>query len=296
MNSIGAKQNTPDMLNFLRAATVLYLRAQRIEMTRATICVLLAGAGAVVAFTIGTAPIVASMGGAWALVMVAGVIPWTRRLKGQAALFQEQFDTELFGLAWNSAVGGAKPTPYDRNRLARRLPASRNGKLRDWYVDTSGIPYPYDVLLCQQQNLGWDARLRRRWAQTIMWLILSWTTAGLTVGYLGELKVSEVLLSWFVPSLGALILGLENYRGQVDLAAERERVTPLVQGALDQAGQPPQAADRLLVTARQVQDVILVTRRQPGWIPGWFYAGFREADEQDFRTSADTIRARFINP
>lgn len=293
---IGRRQNDPDTLDLLRAASVLYRRAQRIEAARATVCLLLAGAGAVAAFTTGSAATIAFLGGAWALVMVAGMVPWTRQLNKRAAAFQELFDVELFGLTWNATAAGPKPTPYERNRVARGFPASRVGRLRNWYVDTAGVPYPYDVLLCQQQNLGWDARLRRRWAHTLMSLIVLWAATGLAVGYLGGLTVSEVLLSWFVPSLGALVLGFESYRGQVDLAAERERVAPLVQRALDRAGRPAETTRRILATAREIQDIILVTRRQPGRVPDWFYARFRDADEQDFQTSADAVRDRFANP
>lgn len=292
MSSIGHRQNAPEMLDLLRAASVLHLRAQRIEAVRAGVCLLLVAGGAVAAAVQDAAPAIAFAGGGWAIAMAAGVGPWTRRLNTRAAVFQESFDSELFGLPWNSTAAGPKPSPYERNQLVRGFPDSRSGRLRDWYADTSQIPYPYDVFLCQQQNLGWDARLRRRWARTVMSLICAWTLAGIVLGYAASLTVAEILVSWFVPSLGALILGFENYRGQLDIVAERERVAPLVQRVLDGAGRPGHSTAQLLATAREVQDVIFATRRQPARVPDWFYVRFRTADEQDFQANVAALRER----
>jgi hypothetical protein len=36
--------------------------------------------------------------------------------------------------------------------------------LADWCDPTGSVHHPYDVLIAQEQNLGWDARLRRRYA------------------------------------------------------------------------------------------------------------------------------------
>lgn len=296
MSSIGRRQNAPDMLDLLRAASVLHMRAQRIEVARAGVCLLLVGGGAVAAAARDTAPAIAFAGGIWAIAMATGLGPWTRRLNTRAAVFQESFDSALFGLPWNSTAAGSKPSPYERNQLVRGFPDSRSDRLRDWYADTSGVPYPYDVFLCQQQNLGWDARLRRRWARTVMSLICAWTLAGVVLGYAADLTVADTLISWFVPSLGALILGFENYRGQLDIVAERERIAPLVQRILDGAGRPGESTARLLATAREVQDVILATRRQPARVPDWFYARFRKADEQDFRANVAALRERIGGP
>ena len=52
-------------------------------------------------------------------------------------------------------------------QLARRLrPGCRKDQriLAGWYDPTDGVHHPYDVLIAQEQNLAWDARLRRRYA------------------------------------------------------------------------------------------------------------------------------------
>jgi hypothetical protein len=44
--------------------------------------------------------------------------------------------------------------------------------------------------------------------------------------------------------------------------------------------------------AREIQDVILTTRKQAVRVPEWFYARFRDADEQDFQTNANHLRGK----
>jgi hypothetical protein len=151
------------------------------------------------------------------------------------------------------------------------------------------------VFICQEQNLGWDARLRRRWARLLLGAVIAWTLLGVLVGYLADLTVAETVARWYLPAAAALLLGIDSYRTQRDIAAERERIIPLIQTEIDRAQPPPLRAgeqQRLCKTAREIQDVILATRKQAVRVPEWFYARFRQADEQDFQTNANQLRSR----
>jgi hypothetical protein len=257
----------------------------------------LAATGLLAAFVDQAATPVALAGGAWAVVYVAGIFPWARTEARRGAVIQEMFDTELFGLPWTLAAAGPSLPPHEISKLARAFNPGRGrgDRLRDWYVDTNGVPQPYDIFICQEQNLGWDARLRRRWASTLLALVVAWISLGILIGYLAGLTVGDTLLRWYVPAAVALLLGIEGYKDHREIAAERERIIPILQAEVDGARRPPLPPDeqkRLRGVAREIQDVILATRQEAVRVPQWFYARFRDDDEQDFQANADQLRER----
>jgi hypothetical protein len=289
------------MLDLLRAASASHVRGQRIEAIRLTVSLVLAAAGLVAAFVDVTATPIAVTGAAWALAYVTGVNPWAKNEARRGAIVQEMFDVNLFGLPWNQTAAGERLPPHEINQLVRKFKPhrGRGDRLRDWYVDTSGVPQPYDIFICQEQNLGWDARLRRRWGRVLLGAVITWLLLGVLIGYLAELTVPGTVARWYLPALAAILLGLDSYRIQGDIAGERERIIPLVQAEIDRAQPPPLPPaehDRLRHTAREIQDVILTTRKQTVRVPEWFYARFREADEQDFQTNANHLRGKLTKP
>jgi SMODS-associating 4TM effector domain len=285
------------MLHLLRAASASHVRGQRIEALRFVVSVALAAAGLVAAFVDASAIPVSILGAAWAIAYVAGVNPWAKSETRRGAGVQEMFDVELFGLPWNQTAAGERLRPHEISQLARKFTPSRGRGdwLRDWYVDTSGVPQPYDVFICQEQNLGWDARLRRRWSWVLLGALITWILLGVLIGYLADLTVAATLARWYLPAAAALLLGIDTYRIQQEIAVERERIIPVIQAEIDRARPGPLSSaeqQRLKKTSREVQDVILATRKQAVRVPQWFYARFRDKDEQDFQSNANDLRNR----
>jgi hypothetical protein len=292
---ISERQNDPDMQDLLRASFSAHTRIQRIEAVRIAVSLVIAAAALLAAFVSATATPIAVIGAAWAIAYLTGVNPWAKAEARRAAVVQEMFDVELFGLPWNQAAAGSRLLPYEISQLVRGFTPSRGrgDRLRDWYVDTTDVPQPYDVFICQQQNLGWDARLRRRWAWVLLSAVLTWLVLGVVIGYTAGLTVLETAVRWYLPSTAAILLGVDSYRAHRDVASERERVMLIVQGAIDGALRLPLQSDereRLLATARTVQDVVLATRKQVVRVPEWFYARFRDADAKDFQANARYLR------
>jgi hypothetical protein len=291
---ISARQNEQSMLDLLKASTAAHVRQQRLETVRVAVSLTLAGASLVAAFASVTAAVITVIGAAWALAYTILVSPLAKGQARRSAVIQEMFDTDLFSLPWNSTLTGGRLRPDEISQLVREFDPrrGRGGRLRDWYVDTSGVPQPYDVFICQQQNLAWDARLRRRWAWVLATAVVIWVVLGVVVSYAASLTMPEILLRWYVPSLAALIYGIESCKNQYDIATERERVMNLVQAEIDNAQRAPSSDEhtRLAVKAREIQDVIFATRKQVARVPDWFYARFRDRDENDFRANAQHLR------
>lgn len=293
---VSQRQNDPDMLQLLRAAFGSHTRGQRIETARVAVSIVLAAAGLLAAFVDQAATPVAIAGGAWAAIYLAGIFPRAKAEARRGALVQEMFDTELFGLPWKLTAGPRLP-PHEISKLAGMFTPSRGrgDRLRDWYVDTSEVPQPYDIFICQEQNLGWDARLRNRWATTLLVLVTAWTLLGALIGYVAGLTVGSTLLRWYLPAAAAILLGIEEYKSHRDIAAERERIIPILQAEIDSAQRPPlppEEQQRVSRIAREIQDVILATRQEAARVPQWFYARYRDDDERDFQSNADRLRER----
>jgi hypothetical protein len=287
--SLLSRQVEPEMMVLLRAMSVCHARAQQLDNLRMVLSILIGVAGAVVAITGVSSTVVTAIGALWALANAVGLGAWSRGQLGRAAVLQEMFDVRLFGLSWNGVATGDEVSAAEVSRLHRAYRGDET-YLRDYY-EVPHLPAPYDVLACQQQNLGWGARIRRRYAHVVLGGTALWAVLGVVFGVTAGLTVSQLLLQWYVPSLGALLLGLEIYRSQRDVATERERALAVVQAritaTIELCGEA--ATAELLVLARQVQDLIFRSRLRQARVPDWFFRRFHLADRHDFQAAMSTL-------
>ncbi|MCO5967005.1 S-4TM family putative pore-forming effector [Actinoallomurus soli] len=291
-SSIPLRQNQEPSLELLRAMSVAHARVRRLEGLRLTVSTVIAATGLVAAFADRVASVVTALGVLWALAYTAGLSGWTNTETRRAAALQEEFDVRLYGIPWNEALAGDRVNAHDVSRLAKRYRGDE-GDLRDYY-EIPDLPPPLDVLACQMQNLGWGARVRRRYGQAVIVVLVIWGLAGIGIGVAAELTLSDLLTRWYVPSLGALLLGIEAFRGQRDVVARRERALALVKSRVARLRIPSKsvpgttataADDDLVLLARQVQDVLLLTRQGAPRVPDWFFSNYRQDDRADFQAT-----------
>jgi hypothetical protein len=296
---IHERQLDEEMLRLQRAAAASHQRGQLIEAIRVNAAVTLAVAGIVVTLLGHGRSVVSIMGAAWFVVSAFFLRRAAATTARQGALLQEMFDTSLFHLPWRSTVAGDLVPEPDVAQLARKL---RPGCAKDqriragWYDPTDGVQSPYDVLIAQEQNLGWDARLRRRYAALVVTAAVIWSGLGLVAGMLiANATIVGTLLSFFIPSLAIYQIALEIWTGQQRVSAERQRLTQEVTAELRKA-QPGAITDaewhRVREVARNIQDGIMRTRLDVSRVPEWFYRHYRSRDELDFADTAEGHRRR----
>ncbi|MFG2006182.1 S-4TM family putative pore-forming effector [Spirillospora sp. NPDC048911] len=278
-SSIIARQDAEPMLTLLRAMTISHQRVQRLEGLRMIVSVGIAGGGLVAAFVDAVAPTVTVIGVLWALAYTAGLAGWANRELRRAAVVQEAFDVRLFRLPWNGPLAGEQVGAQEVSQLSSRF-KGQDSRLQGYYEVPALVP-PYDVLACQVQNLGWGARVRRRYANVLVTVLAFWVIAGVAVGVLTQMTLGELLLRWYIPALGVLLVGLEAARGQRSVAADRERVLTMLRGRLDRSA-PDHELEAL---ARQIQDVLLLTRQRVPRVPDWFFSRFQGQDRRDFQAA-----------
>jgi hypothetical protein len=171
-------QNTPDAQRRVAAQARLYSDAKALYFGRVAVISVLAVASSTAALlTADAARTALGAGGGillLALSVVGGDVEKGRRL--QAAAIQEEFDTAVFQLQWNS-MEAERPSSIVIARAAERYRGERE---KDWYPDTRGTHRPFDVLICQvrtrqqitflegvSRSLGWCRWMRWRWRRSL---------------------------------------------------------------------------------------------------------------------------------
>jgi hypothetical protein len=296
---IHERQLEPDMVRLQRAAAASHQRGQLIDAIRVTAAIILAAAGIIVTLAGHGRTAVSITGAAWFVVSAFFLRRAAASTARQGALLQEMFDTRLFYLPWRSTVAGEQISEPDIAQLARRLQVGGRKDQRilvGWYDPTGGVHHPYDVLIAQEQNLGWDARLRRRYATLVLAVAVTWSGLGLIAGMLiAGATIVSILLSFFIPSLAIYQIALEIWTGQQRVATERQRLSQAVTTEL-RNGRPGNISNtewrRLREATRDIQDGILRTRLDVSRVPEWFYRRYRNRDELDFADTAEGHRSR----
>jgi hypothetical protein len=292
------RQLDPDMIKLQRAASASHQRGQLIEAIRNAAALGLAVLGLVVtAVGHGRAPL-AVLGATWFVISLFVLKNLMSRTAKQGALLQEQFDTALFELPWRQTVAGDPIADHDVARLSRQLTigAKRDRRITSgWYDPTTGVHHPYDVLISQEQNLAWDARLRRTYGARILAAAIAWVALGAIITIITGTTITNILLSFYTPSLAALQLAGEIWAGQRRVSDERERLAKIVNTEL-RDGRPGPVPEgerlRLRAVARDLQDGIFRTRLDVARVPEWLYRFHRRTDEVDFSGAAERHRLR----
>lgn len=292
MASLAVQQNSERILDLQRAVAVTHGRAQRVHATTLFVSVSVAALGVFAQLRPSTVAAVSLAGAVWTAIYAVGLAPWTARYQRASATLQEMIDTELFGIRW-SRVGVGERIPEDEVSNLRSRYRGDDSWLRDYYL-IADVPPPYDVLFCLEQNLAWGSRVRQRYGQLLLSLAALWAAAGVIVAFAAGLRVSTLVSSWFVPSLGLLLLCLDTYRAQHSNARERGRAREIVgdlAGSTDMPSLTP--GPEWDTFAREVQDLLFQLRRQYPRTPRWFFRRYHDRDKRDFEYRQRLLEQRF---
>jgi hypothetical protein len=294
-HSIAGRQDAITARRLLKAIAVAHLHNQRAQAASFGVSIVLAVAGLLTGPGSRYGAAVALSGALWAAVYKGVVAPWADRYLRIAATLQEMFDADLLGLPWNRITVGDRIGDDDVSRLSRRFRGDED-RLRGYYLVASAAA-PYDVLFCLEQNLAWGSRVRLRFAQLMLGVLVLWSAAGVLYTLATGATVSRLVVGWFVPSLGLLLLCLEMYRTQMASTRERLRILGLVRGVIDEPSSPVIATPAALtIFARQVQDTLYYMRRLQPRLPTWYFRRYHDQDESDFRVKMQELEARFPRP
>jgi hypothetical protein len=291
MNEINAKQNNPEFLGLLKAADAAYMYARGADFVRTAVTIVSLIIAIVAAVRSDVAEPLAVAGAAGVVINEVirrlGTARWTK----QAMLFQERFDTSLYELPWQPTVGHA-PKPEDRHYWEQRFRGDLTRK-QDWYVDVAGLPRGHAILICQRENLSWDARLRGLWGSILLAAAFAWVVIGLVIGVMFDWRVWDLLVRWLAPSAPALVLAFTSGSRHLEVAQAKRALIDRVEDLL---GSAPilslKGQKRLIARARECQDEIARLRAEESRVPDLVYRSFRTEDEKAAASAAKYWRDR----
>lgn len=275
-------QNTHDAQRRVAAQARLYSDAKSLYYARIAVIVVLAVASSVAAMlTADTARTVFGAGGGILLLLlsvVGGGVERRKRLL--AAAVQEEFDTAVFQVPWNN-MEAERPSAIAITRAADRY---RGGREKNWYPDTAGTHRPFDVLICQNSNLGWGSMTHRTWAWVLVGLLTALALVLAVVSRVSGLVASDVLSALALPALAPVKELVDQIGAHFATARDKEAAERRLNAAwADGMAGSDLPSEELL---RTVQNKILSFRQRNHYVPDWLDGSLRARSEAAMQTTA----------
>ena len=280
MHKISERQNSDESMELLRAYTWFYLRAKHWHAARLAGTLVLALLVPVIVFwKPAWGGILGALAGAWVLVGRT-VLMWVEdRSVRLAVTIQEQFDSELFGLEWNTNLAGQQAALEDIHTAAQKVHRERRlRKLRNWYADSDSAAWPLNVILCQRASAVWGRRSHYGYAIFVLSFGILWFIAGVVMASVARATLGDYLIAVFLPSQPAFLDTLELVRGHRQQSQAKAALEEKTTDLWNKGVENPHSVTRQ--DCREVQDQSYVLRRKGIQIPETVYRIRRSQDEK----------------
>ncbi len=288
MSEISKQQNLQHNIDLLIAQRFYYSRAKKIRNFRIVVSVIFALLSPIIFFFMpNQATTIGAIGGIWALIAYLLKKLFENSNIEKAAKIQEEFDTALFKVNWNSVLAGEKVSFEDVNYAKEKFRGDTT-KLKDWYSSSLDFPYPIDVLLCQRSNLVWDWRLKKVYSIAIFVVVIVYLIATIILGSVLELKLSEYILGLFLPALSGYFIGIDEGTDHFKASNKRKNLEKKINILSDAA---LNRSSLNLNELRQIQDCIFEFRKGP-MVADWFYWLFRDRFENNMIKALEDFRRK----
>ena len=269
-STIKARQNEPEHFRRLLAYSRSYDLAQRWRVGRMLGTLVLAGVAPFIAyFAHDASDVLAAVAAGWLVIGRALMDRFERKHLAFAVSVQELYDTQLFGLSWNSSLCGAKPSEVEIAAAAKKKAGSEN-PYRDWYtIDLSQTTWPGDVVLCQRQSSSWSRGDQQAYADFIVVVAAGWFLVGLVLALVSRLEVSDYLIRLFLPCAPAFLDAVELSQEHRRSASRREALTRGIEAQWEEYC--IDAASLTEELCRENQDASYLSRSRSSRVPQYFY-------------------------
>ncbi|EGR1345777.1 S-4TM family putative pore-forming effector [Vibrio parahaemolyticus] len=202
--------------------------------------------------------------------------PTIVKLKEKAAKIQEEFDCFVYGLEWNDILCGDRPNGVDVRLYSDKYLSKKKSvdAFRDWYTsDVTHVSNVQGMLLCQNENLGWDVSQREKFVSAVFWVaVASFITSCCVAVYL-DFTVKSFILNALIPSLPLIGYAITNYYENSEAIEIKKRL----KSATEKVGEINTPTIKLV---RNIQNLIYLNRSTNSLIFDWYYDWYRNSNQR----------------
>jgi hypothetical protein len=290
-NGIISRQNSPENIRLLAAQRGLYSRAKRLAAVQAFVAGLTPVVGAIAVAINPHLDVWSAFAGiVVAFLDTAWLDPRQSRLRNLAANVQEDFDCNVLQLPWNDALAGRHPSPEDIHEAAGGHTPSSAAPLEDWYPQAvAALPLYQGRLVCQRTNCWWDSKLRQRYSNWVVGTVSVLSACVFAIGLLNGISLQKFVLAVMAPLLPAALWAAREWRRQSETALESDRRKEYSESLWDQVVRGEVAEPEVSRRSRQLQDSILVRRRESAPVFDWVYRCLRRKHEEQMNVGAERM-------
>lgn len=215
------------------------------------------------------------------------------KYKEDAARIQEQADRKLYGFEWNAPLAGSAPNSAVVTKHGEWLLKKKGTKpFEDWYaLRDDKLIHPYQVLICQNACLSWDANLRSKVNSSILILGLIIFGSALGLSIFLNLSTYSVLTNLVALAGPVVNYGYTVYANNKKTIENNNRLRDHLTDAIDASKQEETA---ILKLCQMVQDQLYIIRRDSWPIPDTLYGWFRNREESVMVDSAADLESQLL--
>ena len=293
MDTIYQRQNEPGMIGAQKAARCLYSKAKKIAGINYFGTLFFAVLFSILATFISDNKI-----DYWSFAFSIGIFLanfvfdyFINRTKSLAAGLQQYFDVNVFGLDRTKRyLSKGMPERQKRINAISKYKDKNVGDVSNWYKDYSGLSHSKQILKCQEENIRWDRKLKKKYIWVLIALCIIELLIIVAFAIHGTGIVNGIAIAvWVVPILKVSITVI------LALAKDIKRLSEIEQET-NQAEDQGQDESKLFECVCDLQHLIYEHRSQCCLIPDFFYKLFREADEiRESKIKEETLREESSN-
>ena len=230
MNQILKDQNKEDFLRLLKAQRIAYSYAKMYQVIDILSILIAIVPPFLLLFNLNHANLFAVIGVGWTILSIFSDV-WRKQETKVGAIIQEEFDTRLFKIEWNSILVGIK---MDTDKIISLSKKYKKNDLCDWYSTSikEQLPHPIAVLLCFKHNSIWGKQQRKKYSNSMIWII------GIYYGLMVLLCIYKNtglfdFAVWIAPSIPFLVYGISTIKNQGEIIKEYTRIGITVDNSIE---------------------------------------------------------------
>lgn len=290
--NINQKQNAPTQIEMLAAQRQLYSSAKVIIGSQMIMAAPIAMTATLLGIIYPELKNYAALLGITILVVdLVFLNPLQKKLRSQGALVQEAFDTKVLSIKWNEIKVGKRPEPELIHEHAKKLGknAAKLEKLSNWYpVEVQQLPIQWGCIVCQRANIWWDSTLRRRYAITILTILILLAISLFWFAFIQDLTMTDFVMKIVIPMSALYKLGVSQFIEHRDAADRldklRDHAEKLWISAINGA-----SIEEIKVNSRLLQDEIYDGRKRNPPIFDNIFWMFRDDHEEQMNKGASVL-------